>query len=234
MLICTQLLVAQTGVNPPRWEVQYTKVYTEGKTVGPGTGILLGGGTSIVTDPALMIGAGPSIRLDNTGNNASIGTNPDVWPLSPNTTYILELQYRIVNRGANTDLLFPTFFPTDLSQQQLKIDMPSLYANAAASGTFSSGVLTNNSRSYTLNITAGLGVSINSRQYCDLPARYRPDHGASGVVRTGLASISPAGGLVHGQPGLRCERRQRWRAALLLHSGSNRKQPGARRCDRRI
>jgi uncharacterized protein (TIGR03437 family) len=160
MLICTQLLIAQTGVNPPRWEVQYTKVYTEGKTVGPGTGILLGGGTSIVTDPALMIGAGPSIRLDNTGNNASIGTNPDVWPLSPNTTYILELQYRIVNRGANTDLLFPTFSPTDLSQQQLKINMPSLYANAASSGTFSSGVLTNNSRSYTLNITAGLGVSI--------------------------------------------------------------------------
>src|SRR5215469_15853618 len=75
-----------------------------------------------------------------------------------NTTYILELQYRIVNRGTN--LLFPTLFPTNLSQQQLKINLPSLHANAAASGTFSTGALTNSSLSYTLNISAGPGVSI--------------------------------------------------------------------------
>ena len=158
--LCSSWGIAQTALNPPRWEVHYTKVYTEGETVGPGTGILLGGGTSIVTDPALMIGTGPSIRLDNTGNNANIATNPDVWPLAPNTTYILELQYRVVNRGSNTSLLGPILSPTNSDQQQVSINMPSLYANAAASGTFSSGAMTNSSPSYQLNVDAGPGVSI--------------------------------------------------------------------------
>src|SRR5438128_135690 len=45
------LAIAQSGTNPPRWQVQYTQLYTEGMAVGPGTGILLGNGASLVTDP---------------------------------------------------------------------------------------------------------------------------------------------------------------------------------------
>ena len=155
LLLCAQLLTAQIAVNPPRRQVEYTLLYTEGTTVGPGTGILLGIGASVETDPTLVIGNRPSIRLDS-GN---IGTDPAVWPLAPNTTYIVELQYRIVNRRAGTDLLYPTLSNSG-QQPQLHIHLPALHRNAEASGTYSSGALTNSSSSYVLNINAGPGVSI--------------------------------------------------------------------------
>ena len=34
MLVCAPLLIAQTGMNPPRSQVQYTQLYTEGMTIG--------------------------------------------------------------------------------------------------------------------------------------------------------------------------------------------------------
>ncbi len=90
------------AANPPRWEAQYTRIYTEGTAVGPGSGLLLGGNASIVIDPALMIGGAPSIRLDGGANSpANISTDPAVWPLGPNTTYVVELQYRVVANPGN-------------------------------------------------------------------------------------------------------------------------------------
>jgi len=159
---CGFAVTAQNGSGPApvRSQTQYTKLYAEGAAIGPGTGILLGSGASIVTDPTLIIGNGPSIRLDNRGTNANISTDPAVWPLAPNTTYILELQYRVVNPGSNTDLLYPILSPPNSNQQQVSINMPSLHRNAPMSGTFSTGAMTNSSPSYVLNVDAGVGVSI--------------------------------------------------------------------------
>jgi hypothetical protein len=158
MLLCAPLLIAQSGSNPSHWQVHYTPIYTEGITVGPGTGLLLGPGASIVTDPSQVIGgSGASILIDNTG---LIATDPAVLPLAPNTTYIVELQYRVVSNPANNDLLFPNMIPPGQAEQQHTVSMPSLIRNEPASGTFSSGAQTNNSATYVLNIQAGPQVSI--------------------------------------------------------------------------
>jgi hypothetical protein len=162
MLLCGTPSFAQASVNPPRWEAHYTALYSEGPTVGPGTGLLLGSNASIVTDPALMLGNKPTIRLDGVGapGTGSIGTDPAVWPLAPNTTYIVEVQYRVVANPGNNDLLFPSLYPLGNVDQHSTINLPSLLRNAAATGTFSSGALTNSATSYQFSINAGPQVSI--------------------------------------------------------------------------
>ncbi len=161
MLLCAPPLIGQAGADPPRWQAQYTKIYSQGPTVGPGSGLLLSANTSVVTDPALMLGNGPSIRLDGTTPGAtSISTDPAVWPLGPNTTYIVELQYRVVANPANSDLLFPSLHPPGSVDQHATIGLPTLFRNSAATGTFSVGAETNSSPSYQLTINAPPQVSI--------------------------------------------------------------------------
>jgi len=157
MLLCAPILIAQTGSNPSRWQAQYTPIYTEGMTVGPGTGLLLGNGASIVTDPSLVIpGHGASVLLDG----GQLITDPAILPLGPNTTYIVELQYRVVSNPADNDLLFVSMVPPAQPTQQHTIFMPPLIRNEPASGTFSTGAQTNSSATYGVTISAGQQVSL--------------------------------------------------------------------------
>lgn len=144
------------GTQPLRHEAQYTRIYSD-NIEPPGPGLRLEGAATIVTDPALVLNGTASLRLNSARN---LSTDPTAWPLRPNTSYIVELQYRILNRGNNTDLLFVNLHPAGNRDPRVSIFMPSLFRNAADSGTFSSGAQTNSSASYVLDIAAGNGVSI--------------------------------------------------------------------------
>jgi hypothetical protein len=155
-----------------RWQVRYTQVYAEnfeGPNLAPG--LNLEAGTSIV-----------SLRMDDRGR---IVTHLFLLPLESNTPYIVELQYRVLNRGSNTDLLYLDLSPGNSDQQSLRIYPPSLYRNVETSGTFSSGAQTNLSGPYVLGVNAGIGVSI----LIDNIVIYRQDAVAGAAAPPGWSKL---------------------------------------------
>src|SRR5262245_52246565 len=111
-----------------RWQVRYTQIHAEnfeGPNLAPG--LNLGAGTSIVRDPGLVLSGGASLRMND---RSLIGTNPVFLPLQSNTPYIVELQYRVLNRGSDTDLLYLDLFPANSNQESPRIHPPALYRNA--------------------------------------------------------------------------------------------------------
>ena len=184
MLLCAPILIAQTGSNPSRWQAQYTQIYTEGTTVGVGSGFLLEQGASIVTDPSLAIGGTPSVALSNYGN---IATDPAVVLLAGNTTYIVEFQYKIVNPGTGIGILNLWLHPAGVPfNQQLVVQIEAPLRNSAATGTFSAGAQTASATSWVLNIsaTASSTVIVNNIKVL------RQDAAATGVAPSNWAALA--------------------------------------------
>ena len=125
----------------------------EGTAVGPGPGLILNPAGSITTDPALVIGGKASVRL--TGS-ATLSTKPAVLQLAPNTTYIVEFQYHLLNYGTADDPVRVTF----QSAGQPTLSGASLLKTAPVAGTFSSGAQTAGAASYTLNISVNSEADI--------------------------------------------------------------------------
>ncbi|HLH32640.1 MAG TPA: hypothetical protein VKY31_15680, partial [Terriglobia bacterium] len=122
-----------------------------------GSGLVLNGG-SIVTDPSLVLSGKASIRLQNGGG---FQTNPATLPLSANTTYILEFQYRILNPGSGTQTLGASFQPAGAAYNpQSTVTLPWLLPNAAVTGTFSTGALTANGGPWVLVVQAKYGCDV--------------------------------------------------------------------------
>lgn len=119
-------------------------------TVGPG--LQLQNGAAVVTDPALVIGGKASVRLRNYGE---LTTNPTAWNLAPNTTYIVEFQYRILNRGSSDAVLGLRLQPPGATySSSTNVNLTNPQKNAPVSGTFSSGALTAGAAFYVLYISA--------------------------------------------------------------------------------
>jgi uncharacterized protein (TIGR03437 family) len=182
MLLCAPILTAQTGSNPSRWQAQYTQIYTEGMTIGAGSGLLLEQGASIVTNPSLAISGTPSVAVSNFGN---LATDPAVIPLAGNTTYIVEFQYRIVNPGADLGILNLWLHPAGVPfNQQLVVQIEAPLRNSAATGTFSAGAQTAGAPSWVLNISATASSSVIVNNITVL----RQD-----AIKTGVAPANWAG-----------------------------------------
>jgi len=124
----------------------------EGTAAGPGPGLVLNPAGSVTTDPALVINGKASVRL--TGN-ATLGTNPAALQLEPNTTYIVEFQYHLLNYGTADDPVRVIF----QSAGQAPLSGASLLKTALVAGTFSSGAQTG-AVSYTLNVSVNGGADI--------------------------------------------------------------------------
>jgi len=88
-------------------------------------------------------------------NFGSLETNPTVLPLFPNTYYIVELTYRVLNRGTDSNMAYVNLQPAGSNDQSLGIYSGVLFKNAEATGTFSTGALTASAASYVLRIYAG-------------------------------------------------------------------------------
>jgi uncharacterized protein (TIGR03437 family) len=122
-----------------------------------GSGLQLNGAT-IVTDPYLVIAGKASIRLNG---NASFSNNQTFLPIPPNTTVIIEMQYRILNYGTKEQALHLWLQPAGTAwSAATQVDLTGLLVNAPASGTFSSGALTAGAASYTLFVSAVNGSDV--------------------------------------------------------------------------
>jgi uncharacterized protein (TIGR03437 family) len=145
---------------------------------GPGSGLVLRNGASVVTDPAQVISGQGSISLSNF---ASVETNPAIVALGPNTTYIVEFQYRILNPGTGTSVMGFSFQESTTRNPALSVNFGSLLKNAATSGTSSAGAQTAGSASYALAIVANAGATV----VIDNIAIYRQD-----PVQTGSPPVA--------------------------------------------
>jgi hypothetical protein len=83
-------------------------------------------------------------------------TDPNVINLGPNSYYIVEFDYRIVDRGTTTgsNVLNFAFQPVNSSDPKLSVTPLGLLKNAESTGRFSAGALTANATNYILKISA--------------------------------------------------------------------------------
>ncbi len=156
LIFCVLALAPAATAQLLGWKGQWIPIYSENFETGARSGIFLDG-APIVTDPAMVLSGKASLHLNGP---ARVSTDPAVWRLQPNTNYIVELRYRVLSPGNDTDFLFVSLHPPESRDMQTSIYLPSLFRNAVSVGTFSSGAQTNDSASYVLDIAAGRAVSI--------------------------------------------------------------------------
>jgi hypothetical protein len=136
---------------PHSWQATYTEIYfNDFESDMPG----LGGAK--LTEEALD--GDKSVELSNGG---SITTNPNELPLLPDTYYLFEFDYQILNRGTSDHILESFFFPKGSSSYRDEMHLLQMLSNAEVSGKFSSGGLTaSDADAYYLKIQAIKGTSI--------------------------------------------------------------------------
>jgi uncharacterized protein (TIGR03437 family) len=125
---------------------------------GPGRGLLMKNGAGLVRDPAQALAGTGSVLLSTF---ASLETNPAIVALGPNTTYIVECQYRIINSGADNPVMGIAFGDSATRDPVLSVNpQGSLLKNAPKSGTFSAGAQTAGSNSYFLAMVVSAGATV--------------------------------------------------------------------------
>jgi hypothetical protein len=163
---------------PHSWQASYTEIYFNDFESSLSPGLELNGPAELTGD---AVDGSKSVIISNWG---SIDTNPDALPLSPDTYYLFEFDYRIVNTGTSTSILACLFYPEASSRQEDEMHCRAMLSNAEVTGTFSSGGLTTaDADAYYLKIQATDGVSIvidNLRIYRqdNIPITTPPDNWA--------------------------------------------------------
>ena len=139
------------------------------------------GDAVILSDTDQVIDGNYSVRLSQYGH---LKTNPERLPLEGNTTYLVEFDYKILNRGAVGDTNMYFFFQpvgVNSNNQNLVISTFDMLRNAEEQGSFTLGGLTGDEANYVLNISAtehssividNLHVLRQNAQTIDL----QPDH----------------------------------------------------------
>jgi hypothetical protein len=145
---------------PSRSRAKYTLIHSDdveqpGSGVSPGL-ILSDYGTEVVTQQP--ISGQSSVRLYQYG---AIKTDPDVIKMLPNTKYIFEFDYKIIDHGTDDEVLTVFFQPKGTTNDNLKIwPQQNLLKNAEVTGTFSGGAQTGSEQEYYLDISAREHASI--------------------------------------------------------------------------
>lgn len=153
LLTVTSLAAQNAGSQPVHYQVVYSRVYADdvetGKTGNIGPGLQLPRGASVTTDPGLVISGKASIDMPP---NAVVATNSLVVNMAPNTIYIVEFQYRVLNRGSADNILTFLMLPVGATNVSQGVEVPGMLKNAEASGTFSTGALTAQDASWYFSI----------------------------------------------------------------------------------
>jgi hypothetical protein len=118
-------------------------------------------GDAVVTgNPDQVIAGDFSVRLSRYGH---LKTNADVLPLEGNTTYLVEFDYIILDRGnQDEDIMFFIIQPAGEKSeiQDLWISTFDMLRNAEEQGTFTVGGKTGDEPIYTLSINSSENTSI--------------------------------------------------------------------------
>ena len=152
LLTVTSLAAQNAGSQPVHYQAVYTRIYADDieagtGRVGPGTG--LPHGATVTTDPSLVIAGKASIHM---APNGEVITNPSIVNMAGNTVYIVEFQYRILNRGSGDNILTFLMLPASATNLSQGVQVPAMLKNAETTGTFSSGALTAQDASWYFSI----------------------------------------------------------------------------------
>ncbi|AKH97904.1 putative glycoside hydrolase [Halanaeroarchaeum sulfurireducens] len=147
-----------TESKPPVWrdgQAIYTQIHSEDFEASPIPEVRFNNGAELTGE---VIDGERSVKLTSW---ASIDTNPDALSLSPDTHYLFQFDYKILDRGATNKILEGFFLPKGSTSSEDTIHTRSMLANAPREGTFSTGALTTNSAdSYYLKLQVNEGVSL--------------------------------------------------------------------------
>lgn len=154
LLTVTFLAAQNAGSQPVHYQVVYSRIYADdveaGKTGNIGPGLQLIRSASVTTDPSLVISGKASIHMSPT---SEVITNSAALSMAPNTVYIVEFQYRIVNRGSGDNVLTFLMLPVGATNLSQGVQVPGMLKNAEQSGTFSTGCLTAQDASWYFSIS---------------------------------------------------------------------------------
>lgn len=141
------------GNQPVHYQAVYTRIYADdveaGKTGNIGPGLQLIRSASVTTDPSLVIGGKASIHMPP---NSEVITNSAAVSMAGNTVYIVEFQYRILNRGSAANILTFLMLPVGATKVSQGVEVAAMLKNAEQSGTFSTGALTAQDPSWYFSI----------------------------------------------------------------------------------
>ena len=161
------------GSPPVRWQAQYTEIYSDNiETTAPTLtpAFSLGPAGSITSNTAEIISGNESIKGSYSGsasNSAFLSTNSSLLPLTPNHSYKVTFQYKILT-APNKPFYFQFFSQTAAAQSNFLVGVET----TGAPGTSGTATLTSTLGNYTdyqgLWIIEGTGaISIDNIQITD-------------------------------------------------------------------
>lgn len=119
--------------------------------LGVGNGLQLLDGASITTDSTQVIAGQGSLALSG---YSQIVTVPAVVTLAASTTYIIDFDYRILDPGSDTQVLYIWLQPPGVDDQQQWVLLERPLKNSTSLGTFSTGAESATAANYELHIAA--------------------------------------------------------------------------------
>ncbi|HLK49294.1 MAG TPA: IPT/TIG domain-containing protein [Bryobacteraceae bacterium] len=167
-------LWAQGGSGTPvRWQAQYTQIYSDDiETVAPtlGSAFSLGPAGSLTSNQGEVIAGGESIKgsyFGSASNTAFLSTNPSVLPFTPNHSYTVTFQYKILTPPSNY-FVVQFFSATAASQANFLKAVPIVGTSGATGNITLTSTLANYSDYQVLwNIGSTGAISIDNIQITD-------------------------------------------------------------------
>jgi len=134
------------------WQEIYTQLYINDFESLSYPGLQTSG--EMVTEGALD--GATSVKLSQ---YQTISTDPSVLPLSGNTYYLFEFDYKILSKGSDTIIMQFSFFPQGSTDDELAVVCYGMFDNVDLEGTYSAGALTAAASNYYLNIFSAEGTT---------------------------------------------------------------------------
>jgi hypothetical protein len=149
-----EINIEPTPEIPPlisNWQVEYKQIYSDDfESLQMQTGFKFGdsGNANVTTDPDQVISGKASLFLPQHG---FIQSNPENLHLDGNTTYLVDVDYSVLeNDDIQDEPLFVWFQPEDGSHD--RISTFPLLGNADPQGSYVAGALTSSAGSYIMSI----------------------------------------------------------------------------------
>ena len=190
------------GSQPARWNAQYTEIYSDDiETIAPTLtpAFSLGPAGSLTSNPAEVIAGHESIKGSYFGSatfTSFLSTNPSVLPLTPNHTYRITFQYKILT--APSQFIYFQFFSQTAAAQQ---DFLAGVTTTGAAGTTGTATLSSTLGNYSdyeglWGIEGTGAISVDNIQIVDAATgnviAFENAEGTGPTLKSGIQLQGPA------------------------------------------
>jgi hypothetical protein len=131
----------------------YTRLYFEDfetYTADSSSGFETGGGiVELTTDPEQVVDGSTSLLLAESGR---LKSNPGILPLAANTEYIIEFDYRVLERDSEKDIAYLMAYPTGSYEYEDSLSSLNFAKNADKVGSYATSIRTGDEEEYWMQI----------------------------------------------------------------------------------